>query len=184
MVRILSLDLATNTGWAHNCETNLKLGTWSLSTASEVRQWNKDRLCRRNDPRVARLFNWLSPFRGQTDAVVFEDVQFQSYTQQCQLWSSLRAAVWLAFEGSAIIECVPVMTLKKFATGHGVATKGMMMAAAARDSKNRFAVGPVGRTGEIEFLIDRVTNAHLDDNAADAYHLYRWGQLNLGRTRI
>jgi hypothetical protein len=75
------------------------------------------------------------------------------------------------------------MTLKKFATGHGGATKSMMMAAAVRDSKNRFAVGHT-KGGEIEDLFDKVTNAYVDDNAADAYFLYRWAQVNLGRSII
>jgi hypothetical protein len=177
VIKILALDIATATGWAHNLEDSLKLGTWKLSSDTEVRGWNKARMCRRNDPRVGRLYSQLEVYRGKVDAVVFEDVQFQTYTQQCQLWSSLRAAVWLAFEGAALIECVPVTTLKQFATGHGGATKGMMMAAAVRDSNNRF------RMKNETSILDTLTNETLDDNAADAYHLFRWAQRNLGRSK-
>ena len=41
---------------------------------------------------------------------------------QAHLWASLRAAVWFAFH-VAEFQCVPVATLKVFATGHGQAQK-------------------------------------------------------------
>lgn len=178
MKKILALDIASATGWAHNSQGNVELGTWQLSTPAEVRRWGQQRMTRRNDPRVLRLFQHLQ-LNFKPDVVVFEDVQFQSYTQQCQLWSSLRAAVWLAFD-TAHVECVPVQTLKQFATGHGGATKSMMMSAAVRDSNNRFIVRDV-KNGEVVNLTDTLDGKLIDDNAIDAYHLFRWAQRNLGR---
>jgi Holliday junction resolvasome RuvABC endonuclease subunit len=118
-------------------------------------------MLRRQDPRIARLFHWL---RGvlKPDLVVFEDVEFQTYTCQTQLWSSFRTAVWLAFsDRSVILECVPVTTLKKFATGYGSADKKQMRAAL--------------------FTQFPETRPDLDDNAVDALWILKWAEHNLGR---
>lgn len=140
-------------------------------------------MTRRNDPRVGRLFSHLEPFRNWADVVIFEDVPFQTYTQQCQLWSSLRAAVWLAFDSPVtLMECVPVATLKRFATGHGGATKSMMMTAMVRKAPNRFAIHGV-KNGDVETLKEIQTGRVVDDNAADAYHAWCWAFHNLSRIR-
>jgi hypothetical protein len=174
-VNILALDLATNCGWAHNRDEELNLGTWKLADHQEIKLWGRDRTTRRNDPRVIRLFDHLRTFQNWADVVVFEDVQFQTYTQQCQLWSSLRAAVWLAFP-LPIVECVPVATLKKFATGSGMATKEGMIRSAINQEK-RFT--PV--RGQPDIFWDSLVGVTHDDNAADAYHLFNWAKTNLGR---
>lgn len=169
MKTILALDLGTKTGYCYGTATNkLTCGTWQLATPKEVRQWGKERLTRRCDPRVARLWNELDRL-PRPDVVVFEDVEFASYTKQVQLWASLRAAVWLSFGGydgcgwsGVLVECVPVATLKKFATGAGNADKTGMARAASR----------LG-----------LTVKGLDDNAIDALHLWRWAERNLSRWR-
>lgn len=161
MKTILALDLGTKTGYCygHN-NRDQQRGTWNLATAKEVRAWGKERLTRRCDPRIARLQSQLHRL-PRADIVVFEDVQFSSYTLQVQLWASLRAAVWLTYEGTGtLIECVPVTTLKAFATGAGNANKNGMLRAATRLGYN------------VEGL---------DDNAIDALHLWRWAERNLGR---
>jgi hypothetical protein len=95
--------------------------------------------------------------------VVFEDVQFTTYTQQTQLWSLFRAAVWLALPpASTIYECVPVATLKKFATGHDGADKAGM-------AKYLFLRYP------------EYKGYGLDDNAIDAIWIYKWAKENLSR---
>jgi hypothetical protein len=187
-MNILALDLATNCGFAHNLESELSLGTWKLATPAEIRMWGQNRMTRRNDPRVGRLYNILSGLPSPIDAVVMEDVQFMTYTQQCQLWSSLRAAVWLAFDPS-VCECVPVKTLKQFATGSGVATKEAMVAAAIRVGGGRFkGVSSKNKSGvwtrEPENFWDESAKKTLDDNAADAYHIFRWAEQNLSRRKV
>jgi hypothetical protein len=188
-MNILALDLATNCGWAHNredsdyakwngIEPKIKLGTWHLSSPQEVKLWGKDRTVRRNDPRVQRLFDHLRTFATWADLVVFEDVQFQTYTQQCQLWSSLRAAVWLSFP-LHLVECVPVKTLKQFATGSGAATKEAMVRAVIRNG-HRFQSCFLER----DTFWDTETLTKLDDNAADAYHIFRWAEQNLSRRKV
>lgn len=152
------------------------LGTWKLATAAEIRQWGLERMTRRNDPRVYRLFHLMAAL-PVPDIVVFEDVQFQSYTQQCQLWSSLRAAVWLAFPKN-IVECVSVKTLKQFATGNGAATKEAMVRAVVRENPQRFCLM------EDATFFDDAQKQRLDDNAADAFHLFRWAEQNLSRKKI
>jgi len=168
MKRILALDLGTKTGFAYNwaCAGVDKsvlfpapACTFTLATDREITAWGKNRLARRCDPRVRRLFNILSGM-DKPDMVVFEDVQFASYTYQVQLWSSLRAAVWLAFVGGNI-ECVPVGTLKIWATGCGSATKDQMKRAM--------------------FTRGLYLGRELDDNAIDALWLLNWAEHNLGR---
>jgi hypothetical protein len=105
------------------------------------------------------------------DVIVFEDVEFSTYTGQTQMWSALRSAVWLSDVGQEdshkvkLIECVPVSTLKKFATGHGGATKDMMEARLRREHPGVF----VGRKQKP------------DDNEVDAVWIYQWAWAALGR---
>lgn len=174
-MNILGLDLGTNTGYAFNNGNHFECGTVLLADEKEIRQWGKDRSRRRCDPRVLRLHTRLVILqdRHKFDRVVFEDVQFGSFTYQTQLWSSFRTAVWLSFP-SNIIECVPVATLKQFATGHGGAGKDSMASALLRADKRFSKVG-----GEVSYGPDRIS---LDDNAVDAVWLHRWAQTNLSRS--
>lgn len=175
---VLALDLATATGYAYNDNNTFRAGTVQLQQANEITDARKLRMNRRRDGRIARLHKWLTdPEFISPDIVIFEDVEFQSYTQQCQLWSSLRATVWLAFHSTINIECVPVATLKKFATGHGGATKEMMAHALAVQHPNRFRI-----TTKKCVVEDIARGDFLDDNAVDATWLWLWAQLNLCRT--
>jgi len=137
------------------------VGTLKLATAKEVTQWGKERLTRTCDPRMDRLWDFLHSM-PTPDIVVFEDVEFSSYTKQTQLWASFRSVVWLRYGHGrgVLLECVPVSTLKKFATGAGNANKNGMERAATRLGIN----------------VDG-----LDDNAIDALHLWRWAERNLTR---
>ena len=164
-MNILGLDLGTKTGYAWNHAEHFEFGTWTLATDKEVQTWGLDRSRRRCDPRILRLHANLVILQDKHrfDRVVFEDVQFSSSTYQTQLWSSFRTAVWLGIP-SGIIECVPTGTLKKFATGHGGATKGMMTAALAR------------KHPEIH-----LTSDHTDDTV-DAIWLHKWAKVNLNRS--
>jgi Holliday junction resolvasome RuvABC endonuclease subunit len=163
-MRILALDLGTHCGVAVE-DTDKKsfyADTWHLAQSGEITGWGKTRMNRRQDPRILRLTEKLEVFED-FDVVVFEDVEFQTYTQQCQLWSSFRAAVWLAFQGpNTLLECVPVATLKKFATGSGAATKEMMAASLYRE-------------------FPELKNNGYDDNAVDAIWLLKWAKKHLSR---
>jgi hypothetical protein len=61
-----------------------------------------------------------------------------------------------------VIECVPTGTLKKFATGHGGATKEMMEVHLKRKHPGCWRSG-------------------LDDNGVDALWLWQWARQNLSR---
>lgn len=130
MKSCLAIDLGTKTGYAYECAAGFFAGTKTLASDKEIAAWGKQRLTRRNDPRVDRLCEFLTEL-GKFDIVIFEDVTFSSTTYQTQLWSALRSAIWLCAEGG-IFECVPVGTLKKFATGNGHADKAAMGAALKR----------------------------------------------------
>ena len=179
MKRTLALDLGTTTGFCYAAEDGTAWpGTWELATTKEVKEWHQTRMDRRRDPRPERLLKLLraSHAHRKFELVLFEDVEFQTYTLQTQLWSSFRTAAWLAFDHSVQFECVPVGTLKKFATGHGGATKLMMAKAAMNREPNRFS-----QVTKAAALWDRKQNCWIDDNAVDAYHLYRWAEQNLSR---
>jgi len=181
-MRILALDLATRTGYAYtDYNGNFHCGTWLLATDKELKTARQHRMNRRRDPRVVSLFNKVHGLHGAQifDVIVIEDVEFSSYTLQCQLWASLRAAVWLAPVliqiGNPIFEAVPVGTLKKFATGSGWADKSDMVRVLVR-SDDRFA--PATRMDRFFYGSDL-----LDDNAADAIWLWKWAQKNLSRIK-
>jgi Holliday junction resolvasome RuvABC endonuclease subunit len=133
-----------------------------LASANEIKQWGRERLTRRCDPRVLRLQKLLRSF-PPADVVVFEDVEFSTYTKQTQLWASWRTTLWLTFgETGCVMDCVPVTTLKLFATGSGAADKGQMAAALYRQNPEW-------------------KNKGLDDNAVDAIFLWKWANHNLSR---
>jgi crossover junction endodeoxyribonuclease RuvC len=157
-VNILALDLGTDTGFAYGDSVPV-VGTWKLATAKEIRSWGLARITRRADPRIYRLFLKLKQVVFTPDVVIFEDVQFQTYTYQTQLWASFRAAIWCAFPNT-LIDCVPVQTLKRFATGSGGANKEKMAEALYRLSPNwKFA--------------------NLTDDAVDAIWLWRWAKQHI-----
>jgi len=164
-VNILALDLGNKTGFALDRDGVLQVGTWRLSKPAEVTSWGKSRKCRTGDPRFCRLLAHVVEL-FPLDVIVFEDVLFGKTTGQTQLWSSLRSVLWAiqcSFESvkQPVVECVPVPTLKKFATGSGGASKEAMIAAALKNGC------PPG----------------VDDNGADAFHLLRWAKANLGRIK-
>lgn len=160
-MRILALDLGTKTGWAVGDESGVRAGTWALMKPAEITAQAKIRFDRRLDARIPRLHERIrtllldEPF----DWIVFEDVLFSSTTLQAHLWASLRATVWLTAHLQRVrVECVNTASLKKFATGHGGATKEMMEA-----WLNKKCPGMI----------------NLDDNAVDAVHLLLWAQKTL-----
>jgi len=82
----------------------------------------------------------------------------------------------LLCDKKTIVECVPVGTLKKFATGHGGATKAMMVKALVKSDTRFFAVD----NPECAFYNTQVIN----DDAVDAVWLWKWAEQNLSRIRI
>lgn len=163
-MRILGLDLGTHCGVAFAEDDLFSVHTEHLASAKEIKEWGEERLTRRQDPRVLRLRDYLLGL-PQMDVVVFEDVEFSSYTKQTQLWSSYRTVVWLVFkQPPTVVECVPVATLKKFATGHGGATKEMMETALRRQHPEIFR-----------------QKRPLDDNGVDAAWLCLWAKHVFGR---
>lgn len=158
-MNILALDYGTKTGYCYGSDaSDLQFGTWKLATDKEVTGWGKSRLTRTCDPRIARLAGYLRAF-PLANMIVFEDVQFASSTYQVQLWASLRTVAWLDYPPGTQFECVPVGTLKKFATGSGTATKERM-------GQCFVTAGHI----RIEHFLS------LDDNAVDAIWIWLWAK--------
>lgn len=173
-MRILALDLASNCGFAYNSGTEYHCGTWQLATEQELKAARKQRLNRRLDPRVTKLFTLVEGLQQlhEFHVITFEDIQFQSYTLQTQLWASLRGAMWTgAFKFNPIFDAVPVSTLKRFATGNGKATKEMMIAALIKSDPAHFSKheGPMFAN----WHPDVRTKIRVDDNAVDAVWLWK-----------
>lgn len=153
------MDLGTHTGWATLIDGVEASGVWLLAKPKELKAQKAERKDRRNDLRVTRLFDRIADLHrdARFDWLYFEDVAFLSTQLQSQLWAGLRSAVWLQGRDASLqLDCVPVGTLKKFATGHGNATKEQMVAAHPPEL--------------------RIT----DDNIADALHLLHFARQKLG----
>lgn len=159
-MNILALDIGTKMGYAYNLHGQFFCGTWILATPKEITAAGKNRLNRRNDPRFKKLCEILTGL-PEFDVVVFEDVQFASYTLQVQLWAGLRSAVNLCARAKHF-DCVPVTTLKKFGALHGGATKEMMASAL----KRRYP---------------EIWSPNLGDDAIDAAWAWIWATKNLER---
>lgn len=159
-MKILALDLATKTGWAYrDPETNKILaGTWELATPKQLKGRNECDC----DPRLPALRNLLleTAHMHIFEVFAFENVQFVQSRAQGFLWSGLRSMLWLVTNDMCIrTVCVPVKTLKKFATGNGNADKDDM--ALALFEKGHLAAGE-----------------GFDDNAVDAAHVLLWAEAN------
>lgn len=172
MKAILALDLGSHTGFAVEAGgCPLACGTWELVSEKNLRHTRKLRMNRRLDPRIPALWHRINSLHEslQLDWIVWEDVLFQSSTAQTQLWSSFRTVCWLFGHLRGVgLECLPVGSLKKFATGNGAADKNAMARALVRQD-SRFKLDSRG-------VIDTLTGGVLDDNACDAIHLLSWAK--------
>jgi hypothetical protein len=170
----LALDLATLTGWAALIDGKRMGGTWKLTTEKARKEAQAQNLDRRADPRFSELLAHLVDFEltyGQPKVIWFEDVKFSTYTQQTQLWSSLRAAVW-AYQflcPETDIQCLDTTQLKLWGAQHGGATKSMMGAWLVRKHPDLYVKNPA--SSETCFVLEKATGAEVDDNQADAQHL-------------
>jgi len=186
MSNILALDLGTTTGYATNkcLGDDFALGQLVLAEKREITEWRKRRLDRRCDPRFHRLRNYIRTMASGCSVVIFEDVEFTTYTYQAQLWPTWRAAIW-AEVPEECIECVPVATLKKFASGHGGADKEAMLAAMIEAEPGRFRTDPRLNGEHVVLDTEAMTKNHGDHlltyDAVDAYWLYRWAKENIRR---
>lgn len=173
-MNLLALDLGTFTGYAYSGRDGKMIcGTKTLAKPKEITYARKLRMDRRGDPRFFTFLNLMKRIHVEVtlDYILFEDVQFSSTTMQTQLWAGFRSAVWLMSEYGIQIDCLPVGSLKKFATGNGAADKPAMARALVKwYPRFKMAFGDV---------TDTLTGEGLDNNAVDAIHLYRWGQNHL-----
>lgn len=168
MNNFLALDLGTKTGFCFNDPFSVEAGTWKLSSAKDLRSAVDERLNRRCDIRIPEFVRLVSKVvhAFKINVIVFEDVQFSKYTLQTQLWSSLRGALWTI--PGVYFDCVPVTTLKKFATGNGSADKEAM-----KRAFDRYDFTPFKRPEN-----------DLDDNGIDATFVWLWAMKNLNRIRL
>lgn len=131
-MKILSLDIGTSLGWATSMPGGFSAGTLVLGTDKNLRYMKKLRMDRRLDIRALALALWLEA-QSPVDWCVFEDIRFASSQAQAHLWGSLRGVLWSwAGRRGINIDCLDTGKLKLWTTGHGGATKEMMLASAQR----------------------------------------------------
>jgi hypothetical protein len=170
LTETLTLDLATQTGWALLKHGKMvDFGTLVLATVEETDEQKKSGADRTGDVRFSRLLDFIErQVRSGVKRIVFEDVQFMLSSAQAQLWPSLRSAVWAVARSSSVeIQCVPSTTLKTFATGSASAKKSDMAEALARTDTSAYTWNP-------EALVLVRQGKELDHNQVDAIWLARY----------
>ena len=122
---ILALDLGTTTGWAlRGFDGLITSGTVSFKPG----RYDGGGM------RYLRFTNWLTELdrlSGPIEAIYFEEVRRHIGTDAAHVYGGLLAVLtsWGDLRGVPY-QGVPVGTIKKHATGHGVASKQAMIAAA------------------------------------------------------
>lgn len=165
-MKTLTLDLGTHVGWAIWEDHLVESGTCHLATDDELDTQRKEGTERTLDLRFIRLLKLLNDrFALGVRRVVFEDVTFSGSPMQNQLWAGLRSAIWAAAPPAGVaICCVPVTTLKVFATGNTRADKLLMAQALATAQPHEFSLKEdgicIGKDGRLA-----------DDNEVDAIWL-------------
>lgn len=190
----LALDIGTNTGFAvlKTDDPHFSLsGTWLLADQDALKEARKEGIERRLDIRFRELFRIVGEAIDEFNItrIIFEDVQFQSSQAQTQLWSRLTGAVWgaaLSAPHEIEVQCVPVGTLKQFATNHGGADKCMMADALKLKYPQLFHLrteenpdyNPKKKRSKprINVLKKLSTNTDMDDNEVDAIWLSEYGR--------
>jgi len=155
-----AFDLGTKTGFACRHEGAIVAGTWEFPAKK------KGADCCTIDPRLLLFRNKLLAIIAMYKPThfVYEDVKFVRSQAQAHLWAGFRAVLWLVATDHKIpCLCVPVQTLKKFATGHGNADKDAMA----------LALHEAVLSGKVKL---DVSMNELGDDAVDAVHLLRWAE--------
>lgn len=147
-MKVLGLDIATRTGW---CLYDTEADTYEVGVINLTPG--------RNEPegkRFWRMANQVPDVLRGVGAVVIERTMTRA-KRAAEVLSGLTAVVLVELEERDIeYAFVHALTLKKFATGRGSATKEEMINAV-----------------NLEGRLDKVL---VDDNEADAYWLVRYWQ--------
>jgi len=163
----LPVDLGTHTGWAlMEGDQIVDSGTELLASDEELQRQRENGTERTSDLRFGRFLDFLArKLACGVNRIVFEDVLFAGSQAQTQLWSSLRAAIWLAGRDQRVkICCVATASLKRFATGNGCAKKPEMAQALAAARPDQYRLDP--QTGLLWH-----NSKTIDDNEVDAIWL-------------
>ena len=122
---IVALDPGTQTGWAARLRTGVVISdSTCLAVGRHMGAGTKFL-------ELSKLLSQLETICQGIDLLVLEDVMAHSGTLAAQTYGGFLATIiaWCDNRGISYVS-VPVGTIKKFATGHGNASKAMMMEAA------------------------------------------------------
>lgn len=166
----IGFDLGTLTGVYQREYPGGPLRSWTtqLATEEELERQRREGRERTLDIRFERFFKLLLDLvaAGKPTDIYWEDPPCKSSGLQCQFLGSLRSAAWAvgALHPGVRLFCVPVATLKKFATGNGHAQKADMAAALASRRPNDYKLVE----GD---LIQKSDGTFADHNEVDAIWL-------------
>ena len=149
-MRIIAFDLGSNFAWAHNCTSGYFIETGFVVIKGQ-RAWRQGGI-------LVHLQLLFDDFRIKPEAVVYETPFARGRDATRSLWGIAGIIEACATNAGLPVVDVAVPTIKKFATGHGKASKDQMIIAAQR----------MGYKG---------TNEH----EADAVCLLRYAEANLER---
>ncbi len=159
-------DLGTNTGISRlRFGAPLESCTLHLATRQELEAQRRQGKERTLDIRFERFFKLLLKFIRPGVGIVIEDVGFSTSRMQSQLWGSWRSALWAVavLRPGVRMFCVPVGTLKEFATGDSSAQKLAMAQALAKHRPQDYKL--------VQGEIEKVDGTIADDNEVDAIWL-------------
>ena len=134
-MRILALDCATRTGWAHNCAPG-----YETRSGVETFRAPKDMDAA---ARYADFHSWVSELIDETQpALVVYEAPVEMHGSKAQRYLSIGFATRV--QEAAAVRHIPYRevypsSLKKHATGSGRASKGEMVSAARRQFALLFA---------------------------------------------
>lgn len=123
MKSIAAIDPGTKCGWATEKNGTMISGVWNLSIS-------------KHESAGTRFLKFASSFRElittmQVEIVFFEDVKRHAGTQAAHVYGGfISQLMTICEENDVQYMSIPVGTIKKLATGKGVANKEAMMAAA------------------------------------------------------
>lgn len=156
-IKILALDLATKTGWAYG-ETEDS----HVCVHSGVQDFSLKR-GESGGMRLLHFDRWIYQMLAETDpkVVVYETPHHQGGHATEVLLGLVGILQKAACEAKVEYSSVHSATLKKFATGSGRASKEEMKIRA----------------------IQRFARQVVDDNEADALHIWDWARENIARRK-
>lgn len=127
-MKILALDQATKTGWAHSSDEGIRVGLWDFNVGKKVSSIHGT-----HGPRLRRLYTRLDLMKKSRgiDLIVAENVSGRMFGHAKIVLPAMRGLLELwCFDNRVPIRYLSPTAIKKHAVGKGNAKKERMVSAA------------------------------------------------------